>query len=289
MKKNTRLIAILVMTLATLLWGSSFIATKYVTSAVPTALLIAFRMILGGLSLVIIYHKKLKNINKRAIFEGVILGAFYCAGMILQTMGVKYTEAGRSAFLTSAYCVLMPFLEALILKNKVQFKNLLSSIVCFIGVGLVALTTSFTIDGGDLYTLFGSVSFAMSIVLLSYFMRKDDGILLNTILLLSAGIMALIISLFTETMPTSLDTTAIIAALYLAIACSGIPLAFQAIAQKELSPTVISIILGFEAVFASILSAIIYKETFTLRCLIGFVLIFASVFISVIEFKGKEK
>ena len=285
--RNKKIVATLLMMLATLLWGSSFIATKYVTESVPTFLLIAFRMILGGLSLVFIYHKKLKLVNKEVVLRGVILGVFYCAGMVLQTMGVKYTSAGRSAFLTSAYCIIVPFLEWAILKDKPELKNIISAIVCVIGVGLVALTSSFSIDSGDLYTLFGSICFGMSIVLLAFYMRKYDGIMLNTFLLLSAGIMALVISLIFENIPTSFKTSEILGALYLAIACSGIPLAFQAMAQEELSPTVVSIILGFEAVFASVLSAIIYKETFTLRCLIGFALIFGSVFISIIETKKK--
>lgn len=271
------------MLMATLLWGSSFVVTKGAADDIPIAFLIAVRMFLSTVILSIICCKSFKFINKATIFCGLILGIFYAGGMILQTYGVKYTNAGRTSFLSSASCIVTPFLEWMILKNKPKFKSLLAAMVCVVGIGLVALNERFRIDSGDLYTLAGSVCFGMELVLFSCFMKNNDGMLLNIFLIFFAGVFSAVISLFTETIPLSFSNSTIYAVLYLGIACTGIPLAFQAIAQKSLKPSVITVIIGFEAIFASVLSTLVLNETFSTKCLIGFALIFASVFVSIIE------
>lgn len=280
--------ALICMILATLLFGSSFVVTKGATDSIPTYALTASRMYIGSISLAIIFFRRLKDIKKEIVIKGFILSIFYSLGMILQTFGIKYTSAGRSAFLTAAYCIFMPFLEWMILKNKPKGKNLLASLVCFIGIGLVALTESLTIDKGDIFTLLCSICFALYILYNGKFAKDNDIILLNIFLLFFSGIIATVLSIFNESIPNEIGLNSILAILYLAIMCGAFPLVLQTNSQKDLSPTLITIICGFEAVFASVFSLIFLKETATIRCFIGYVLIFSSVFVGVIEKKNKE-
>jgi len=274
--------AIIILVIANIFWGSAYVVTKGATGSMPVYLLCGIRCFLGAVTIGLIAFKKLKEINRRTALEGILLGVLYMIGIACQTLGVKYTSAGRGAFLTSAYCIFMPFLEWLVLKVKPDFKKVVASVICLVGIGLVALTEGFAVDGGDIYSLVGSISFGIEIVLLSLFMRKDDGILLNFFILLTSGVISLVMSFTKETMPASFDTAAIMGALYLAVFCAGIPMMMQAYSQKRLSATLVTIILGFQAVFAAIFSAIFFKETFTFRCLCGFMLILGSVFISVL-------
>lgn len=284
-----KLKSVALMSLSSFLWGSSFAVTKGAAEALPTNLLVALRLFLGGFIVALVYWKRLKNVSRGLILCSLINGLFYCGGMVLQTLGVKYTSAGRSAFVTSAYCIIIPVLEWIINKHKPKLNVWLAALVCLAGVGLIVLKGDFTVDSGDIYTLAGSMSFAMEIVLFGKFSKKQDDILLSSFQLMAAGIFAIILFAFTETLPTAVSTGTVLAVLYLAIACSGFPMVFQGIAQRVLQPSVVSIILGFEAVFAAILSAMIYNETFTGKCLIGCVLVFLSAFLALLERKNPSE
>lgn len=284
---SAKLKGTLLMLAANLLWGSSFVVTKGASDAFPTYMLVAIRMFLGGASVAIIYWKQLKETTREVLLCGVLLGAIYAASLMLQTFGIKYTSAGRSSFLTASYCIFMPFMEWLILKNKPELKNIVAAILGIIGIGLVALNESFRVDSGDLLTLMSSIGFAVNIILLSVFVKRMDPGLLNAYLLMFGGIMLFVISLFTETLPAQVSPSVTFSLLYLGIACSGIPLLFQSIAQKSISPTLVTILLGTQAIIASILSAIMYKEAFSTRCLIGFVVILVSIIIGEIDLKKK--
>ena len=286
---KTKIKPALLMILATFLFGSSFVAVKQIGDTLSPIMISGIKMTIGGISIAIIFAKRLKNTNKKLLIHSAIMGALYAAGLVMQSYGIIYTNAGRGAFLTSAYCIFMPFLEWVILKNKPKLAALLSALTCFIGIGLVALTESFTIDGGDLFTLGSSVAFGFWIVLLSIFVKEDDGALLNVYMLTFGGVILLAISFIFEPLPTAIGTDIILPMFYLAVLCSGIPLVLQAIAQKELSPTVTTVILGFEAIFATVCSTIILGETFSLRCIIGFALIFLSVFVSLIKMPERKK
>lgn len=278
--------ALLFMILATLLFGSSFVVTKGATDNIPTFTLTASRMFIGAIALWMIFPKHFKNVNFSVVKKGIILGIFYSSGMILQTFGIKYTSAGRSAFLTAAYCIFMPFLEWIIIKNKPKGRALVSALICFIGIGLVALNEYLIIDRGDIFTLSCSICFALYILFNGIFVKDNDVILLNEFLLLTSGLISLVLAFLTEDLPDSIGLNAGLSIIYLAVFCGSVPLVLQTNSQKDLSPSTITIVCGFEAVFACIFSVIFLKETFTLRCLIGFVLIFSSVFVSVIEPKS---
>lgn len=273
--------------IATLLWGSSYVVTKGAVESFPAYMLVAVRLLLGGACVALISRKQLKHTDRRALLSGVFLGVLYAVAMMFQTFGIKYTNAGRSAFLTAAYCIIMPFLEWWLMKNKPQLKNLFASLICFAGIGLVALTGSFTVASGDLLSLGGALFFGFFIVFTGIFVQRTDAGVLNTFQLLTAGVILAIISTFTETVPTHVEVPVVLEVLYLAIACTGIPLLLQCYAQKAIPPTLVSLVLGFEAVFAAIFSAIFSTEEFTLRCLVGFALILGSVFMGELNFKKK--
>lgn len=285
-KNNGKIKGVLLMFTSAFLWGSSYVATKGATESFPPFLLVAIRMFIGSAIVALISLRQFRKLNKRIVFVGFVLGALYAAGMSMQTLGVKYTAAGRTAFLTSVNCVMMPFLEWIVLKNRPRINNVVAAVIGLVGVGFVALNGSFLINGGDVLTLVATFCFAVQIVLVGLYIRDMDAGLLNFFLLFSAGVFMIIVSLFVENMDVQVDGKTMFSVMYLSVACTGIPLLFQGIAQKYIAPTLVTIICCSQAVFASVLSAIIFQEEFTLRVIIGFVLIFAAVFISTMKTKN---
>lgn len=278
------------MLVSTMIWGSSFVVTKDLVSAVPTIFLVAFRNFFGGVAVLAVLWKKARHIDFALLWRGCILGVLFGAGMLLQTYGVQYSTPGKTAFLTASYCVMMPFLEWLVLKNRPEGKSVLAAVCGLIGIGLVALTERFTVQFGDLLTLAASVSFAFQILLMSIFLRKYDSVCLNVVQLIASGVLLFILSFAVEPLPARMTPPMIWRILYLSIGCTAIPMVFQGFAMERLSPTVITILLGFEGVFAVLFSALLYGETFTTRCIIGFLLIFSAVLISELSLpKRKDK
>ena len=274
--------------LATFLWGSCFVVTKSATDIIPPCLLQACRMFIAVATIAIVFRKKLKLITKELFLKSCIIGVFYCGGLVLQTLGIKYTSAGRSAFVTSAYCIFVPFIELMLFKKKPEMKDIIAGLVCMLGIGFIVLNDGIKVDSGDLMTLGGSICFAIEIVIFGRMVRQYDETMVSMLMMLNAGITALILSLFTETMPAHITVGAAAAVVYLAIPCTVVTVLCQANAQKILSSAAVTIILGFEAVFAAIISAIVYGESFTGKILIGCILVFLSSFVAVFDFKKSK-
>lgn len=273
---------------ATLLWSSSFVVTKGTTDNFPPMLLAGIRLLVGSVLIGIIFRKKFVKTNKELVLVMAISGFFYALGMILQNLGIKYTSAGRTAFITAAYCIFVPILETLIFKKKTTLKQIISAIVCMVGVGLIVLENGLQIDSGDLFTLIGSICFAVEITVFGNTVEKYDADLASFYILFFSGISALIASFFLETYPSSININTILSIAYLALPCTGIAMMLQGKAQTCVSPSLITLILGFEAVFAAIISAIVYGESFTTRSIFGCILVFASTFIVLINSKKKS-
>lgn len=264
---------------AAFLWGSSFIVTKGATGALPTVLLVAIRFLAGGIFAALLCLKQHKETTPEMVLASALLGLMFSCGTLLQTEGMRYTSAGKSAFLTAAYCMLMPFLEWKLMGNRPSLKNILSGIICIAGIGLVALSDSLTVGKGELITLAGSVCFALNIALSGIYVKKYDARLINMYMLITSGAALLVISLFTETIPESFDTGTVLSLIYLAVFCTGIPTLLQTLAVKEIPPTLVTVLLGFEPVFAAVISAVAAAERFSVRCLAGFALILLAVLI----------
>lgn len=274
--------------IATLFWASSFVVTKGTTDGFPPILLVGLRFVLGSFVVAFFARKCFKETSKDLIIKIFIISVFYSAGVALQTIGIKYTSPGRSAFITAAYCIFVPIIELILFKKKPQLLTVLSAIVCLLGVGLIVLDNGLDVDFGDLYTLAGSICMAVEIGTFGRIAEKYDNRLASFYLLLFSGLVACVVSPFIEEIPTSISTNTILAILYLAIACSGVAMMFLGLAQTVLPASTVSIILGFEAVFAAIISAIVYKETFAFRCIIGCLLVFLSTFVVLFDFKPKK-
>lgn len=284
-----KLTSTLIMLCSTLLWGSSFVVVKDAVDGFPAGLIAAIRMAGGGLVLAAVLWKRWKRMNWEILWRGALLGVLYAVGIVLQTSGLKLTTPGKSAFLTAAYCVIVPFVEWMMMQHKPTAKSLIASLICLTGIGLVSLTDNFSVSAGDLLTLLCSIVFAVHIVFLGKSILRCDAALLSTVMLVLGGGAALAYSLLCEPMPESVGLPTVLRLAYLAIPCTALAMLGQTHAQKSLSPTVISIILGFEAIFGAIFSAIFYGEAFTARCLVGFALIFFAALFSEISLPARKR
>lgn len=262
---------------AALIWGSSFIVMKNAVSGVPVFLLLAFRFTVGFGLLAVIFWRKLREASRSGLLHGAICGVLLFLAYTLQTFGLKGTTAGKNAFLTAVYCVLVPFVEWTFFRSRPTKWNWAAALMCLTGIGLVSLSGDLTISWGDGLTLLGGVMFTFHLMAISRFSRKDDPIMLTQVQFGIAGICCWLCSLMTETMPSQLPAGALGELIYLAIFATTAAMLLQNVGQSVTPAAQVSILLCLESVFGVMFSVWVGGEVLTLRLICGFALIFVAV------------
>ncbi len=154
----------------TVIWGFTFPAMKVSLDYLPPILFLAYRFGIASLLMLILFRSK---VLKRETFnEGFILGLTLFFGHGFQIVGLKYTTASNSAFITSLYVVFTPFIAYLLLRDRIGLRDALSLGIALTGLYLIS-GASLNLNYGDLLTVLCALSFAFQIVLVQRFGEKD--------------------------------------------------------------------------------------------------------------------
>lgn len=230
-KKQLRL-AELGLLIVTIIWGSGFVVVKSATGSLEPAAIVALRFAIATILMCIVFFPRLKRIDKSCIKAGALAGFLYFLAFYLQTLGAKYTTAGKNAFLTAIYVVLVPFLYWIIQKQRPDLYNVSAAFLCIIGIGLLSLNADFSINQGDAFSLLGGVGFTAQIVATAILTQKQDPILLSVTQFGFATIFAAVTSLLTEPIPTHLAPDTLTYILYLGVFSTMIALLLQTVLPK---------------------------------------------------------
>jgi len=275
-----------------IIWGSAFVAQRIGGEYVGAFTFNGIRFFLGFLSLipVIIYfeNKKKRNaISLKTIYAGVIAGICLFIAASLQQIGINETTAGKAAFITGLYIVLVPLL-GILLKHKASSFVWLGALVAITGLFLLTITGDFTIGRGDVFELIGSFFWAVHILLIDYFVKNNSALRLSAVQFLTCSCLSLTVAMFTESTQLNNLTHALIPIAYGGICSVGIAYTLQVVAQKNAKPSHAAIILSMETVFAAIVGFIILGETLSMRSVIGCLLMLSGMLISQIPNTGKR-
>lgn len=265
---------------ASLIWGSSFLVVKNSMDSMEPHTLLGFRFTIGCLLLCLIFHKKLKQLNRDYFLKGGLIGLLLFLAYSLQTIGITDTTPGKNAFLTAIYCVIVPFLYWIVDKSRPDIYNFSAAFLTVAGIGLVSLNGKFEIRFGDAFTLAGGFLYAFHMIAVSKFGRDKDPVLITILQFGYAAVLSWVVAFLAEDMSISWNTGAVTGLLYLSVFATSIALLFQIIGQKYTKPAPAAIIMSLEAVFGVIFSVIFYGEEITPKLFIGFLLIFIAVILS---------
>ncbi len=274
---------------AALIWGSSFFIVKNTVDIFPTNFLLAIRFTIGCLLLCVLFPKKLTQLNRTCLWQGIVLGLLIFTAYCIQTIGLTDTTPGKNAFLTAAYCILVPFLYWITDKRRPDPYNFSAAFLCLAGIGLVSFDGSFSMRFGDAMTLISALFFAAHIVAGARFGGKSDPILLTILQFGVAAVCSWVLGFTTETFPKEIPLNAALGLLYLAVFATTIALLLQNIGLKYADPTSGAILLSLESVFGVLFSMLFYQERLTLRLGAGFLLIFIAVILSETELSFLRK
>ena len=268
------------------IWGFAFVVVKDSLDYVGAVYMIALRYTLAAVAMSLIFIKRWKNLNKKTLLHGVITGVFLFIAYLSQTIGCNFTTAGKNAFLTTIYVILIPFICWIMYKKRPGWYVFLAAFMSIIGIGLLALGTGDTagINSGDILTLISGLFFAMHIVWSERYANKGDEPLLLTLLqFIVCAVFGWILAPFFEgAVPVAAlsNPRVIVSLLYLGLLSTMVCFSLQNIGLKYVQSSLASILLSFESVFGVLFSTIILKEHLTPRMIVGCVLIFAALLLS---------
>ena len=269
--------------LATIIWGSSFVIVKDVTTMLSPAWILVVRFAAAALILAVALLKYRGLFFERShVGYGLLFGVAMFLAYYTQTIGITDTTPGKNAFLTGTYCVIVPFLAWLLLRRRPNRYNIVAAVLCIAGIGFISLDGSLTMRFGDIMTLVCAFFYALHIILVAQFSQDRNIYVLTMWQFTGVTLCALAAGLAFEPIPdwTALPADCWLSLAYLAVACTTVALLFQNIGQAHLPPASASLLLSLEAVFGVAFSVALGAETLTLRIVVGFALVFAAIVVS---------
>ena len=285
-KRSTQVFASLGLLLTAAVWGFAFVVVKDSLDYVGSVYMVAIRFSIAAIGLAIIFCKRLKKIDKKHLLMGGVTGLFLFLAYLVQTIGCSYTTAGKNAFLTTIYVILIPLIGWPLYKKRPHWYVFVAAGLSLTGIGLLALGGD-DISGiniGDILTLLCGLFFALHILWTEKCNKEGcDTIIITMLQFAFAAFFGWILAPFMDgAFPIAAIQTpkVVLSMLYLGLFSSMICFSLQNIGLKYVQSSLASLFLSFESVFGVLFSTIFLHETLTLKMAVGCALIFSAIVIA---------
>ena len=272
--------AILVLT--AFIWGTGFVVMKNTVDSVPPAMIIFIRYTIATALTALMFRRHLTGVTQADVKRGALVGLLLCGAYIVQTIGLSMTTAGKNAFLTTVYVLLVPFGCYAVFKDKLNKRNFIAAALMLAGIGCLSLDgESGGLNLGDLLTLAAGALFAAHIMAVERCQRKTNTYALIVLQFAFSAVFALIYSLiFERGMPVTMEMSTAGGLLYLAFFSTTIAMSLQNIGQSMAPSSHAAILLSLESVFGALASCLVLGERLTGMMIVGFAIIFAALVVN---------
>ena len=268
--------------LTALIWGCAFAVVKNALDSFPPGAIIAMRYLIAAAITGVLFRKHLKGLTRGDVARGALVGLLLFGAYIVQTIGLQYTTAGKNAFLTTVYVLLVPFGCALLFHRKLQKSNLMAAVMMLTGIGLLSLDgKGGGLNIGDGLTLISGFLFAGHIIAVEQCQKKTDTYALIVLQFAFCAAYAAAYSLiFERGVPLGFTLGSVGGLLYIAVFSTTIGMSLQNIGQSMAPASHAVILLSLESVFGVLFSCLLLGERVTVQMGVGFALIFAALLVS---------
>ena len=291
----------LLLTLTALIWGTAFVAQSLGMDYLGPFTFNGVRNFVAAVGLlpVIAFLRRRQGkaeargaagkSGKTLWVGGVLCGLALGVASSLQQIGIQYTTAGKAGFVTAFYIVLVPVL-GMFLGKKTGWKVWLAVAMALAGLYFLCITESFSVGRGDIYVFIGSLLFAVHILIIDYFAPRTDGVKMSCIQFFVAGILSMFPMAAFETTTVEGALRSWGPLLYAGVLSCGVAYTLQIIGQKNMNPTVASLILSLESCISVLAGWVILGERLSVREGLGCVLMFAAIILAQLPEKmGKNR
>lgn len=285
---------------AAFIWGIAFVAQSSAAEFIRPFTFNGIRCLIGGftlLPLVLVSRCKRHltlpqgegfdknpffspNELKTALLGGLCCGVCLCLGSTLQQFGIEQTTVGKAGFITALYIVFVPIAGAVFLRKKIALPVIVSVILGLVGLFLLCITEQLSIGKGDFYVLLCSFAFTAHILVIDYFSAKADGVFLSCIQFFTCGIISLPFIFLMEKPEIDQILAAGVPILYAGVLSCGVAYTLQIVGQKNMNPTIASLILSLESVVSVLAGWVLLHQTLSGREIAGCIIMFIAIVIA---------
>ncbi len=304
--KNNNLKGTVILVVAALIWGLAFVVQNGVSELIPPFTFNALRSLVGAVSLYVFwlftgkketktFFPKEKAKRKEYYLGAVICGICLAVSVNFQQFGIATYPDGvaneaRSGFITALYVILVP-LFSVFLKKRISAPVWAGVVIAVIGVYLLCFSGGVSgIYFADLLIFLCAISFSLHIMSVDRFVGITGGVKLSVMQFGIVAVISMILGVIFEFDRISLSN--IISAtpqiLYMGVMSSGVAYTLQIVGQKYAEPTVASISMSLESVFAALGGWLISGNGLTIRELFGCALVFFAIVVAQLPSK-KDK
>jgi drug/metabolite transporter (DMT)-like permease len=268
--------------LVALVWGATFVIVKQAITQISALYFLSLRFSLASLCLVLLFFPAFRRMPASQLLSGLrggfITGIFLWAGYVLQTLGLHYTSAGNSGFLTGLYIVLVPVIGAILYRQKPSLREIIGLALATAGMAVISIPATgsrFAMNRGDLLTIAAAVAFAFHLLVLGHFSKREkvEAVALGQI---ACAALLSTASLLVEK-PTAVWSPSVLTAIIVtAIFATALAFAVQTWGQKHTTATRTALIFALEPVFA-LVTAVAFGEPARWVAVAGGALILAGI------------
>ncbi len=290
--KNQKAFGTLLLLITAVIWGMAFAFQRAGMEWIEPATFQAVRLALASLTVWIVsfimdrrkahssdprMQEELVRPRKETLIGGICCGTFLAAANYFQQLGLVYTTAGKTGFITALYIILVPIIGFLLFRKKTGRQIWLAVLIGVLGLYLLCMTDSLRLTRGDTMVCICAVLFSGHILCCNHFAGRGDAVRMSAVQLLVAALISAVIAVLTEEPTWGKVVSAAVPILYCGIVSAGMGYTFQMVGQKYTDPAVASLLMSLESVFAVLGGAVLLHERMSTRELLGCLVMFVAI------------
>ncbi|WP_428908869.1 DMT family transporter [Niallia sp. Krafla_26] len=283
--RKTSLLADITLLFVALIWGTTFVVVQNAIAFLEPITFNAVRFSIATILLLswllIFQRNQLKTCSYKLIIAGILIGFWLFVGYATQTLGLLFTTSSKAGFITGLSVVLVPLLSFILFKYKPSKGAVLGILIATIGLYLLTMTDSVSLNVGDGLVFICAIGFALQIVYTGKYSSKFPTLLLTIVQIATVTILSIIGAFLFEDWQLALepsiifDNEVIVALFITSVFATALAFLAQTAVQKFTTSTRVALIFAMEPVFAAITGYIGANDRLSYSAIVGCVLIFA--------------
>jgi drug/metabolite transporter (DMT)-like permease len=279
------------------IWGTTFVLVQNAIKVLEPMSFNATRFFIAGIILLIwlllFYRSQLKQIDKKLLGAGFLMGLWLFSGYALQTFGLLYTTSSKAGFITGLSVVLVPLFAFFLLKQKPKPNALFGVLVATVGLYMLTLGDSVSVNKGDVLVFFCAISFALHIIFTGKYTSLFPTLLLTVTQILTVAVLCSIFAFIFEdweaifSKEVLMTTEVMVALMITSFFATALAFLLQTNFQKYTTPTRVALIFAMEPVFAALGGYFLANERLTIIAILGCLFIFVGMILA--ELPGRKR
>jgi len=269
----------------TIFWGTTFIVSKIALTEISLQNYLAIRLSLAAIVMNLIAVRFRKELNKRTIRDGIIIGIFLFISYVFQMWGIQYTSASNAGFITGINVVLVPIFCIIFFRDKPQIASVIGVFLAFFGLFLLSGGSLSKLNIGDSLVFICAIAVAFHVIFTGRYAPKNNIYLLTAVQLSTTAILSIIFAFFSSNLLVELTFNIFLVLAYLALFGTVFTFLMQTAMQRFTTATRTALVFSMEPVFAALFAYLIAGETLSVMGWTGGIFILAGMIVAELNWK----